>query len=119
MCATSSNGESMVWVAERWTGLTWSIQSPASPDDCQDTHSGSCSNGLGGVSCTARTVCTAVGGFAEVTLAKRWNGSKWSTQSTPNPPGPAAAIQPERSAVCVSDETCGPERRDVLARVVG
>jgi hypothetical protein len=38
---------------------------------------------------------------------------------TPNRPGPTAAIKPERSAVCVSDETCGPERRDVLARVVG
>jgi hypothetical protein len=78
----------MVRVAERWTGLTWSIQSPASPDDCQDTQSGSCANGLERVSCTATTVCTAVGGFAEVTLAKRWNGSKWSTQSTPNLPDP-------------------------------
>jgi len=47
---------------------------------------------LGGVSCTAPAACTAIGeqhsasGIVH-TLAERWDGTAWSIQPTPNPPG--------------------------------
>ena len=42
-----------------------------------------------GVSCSSSTACTAVGRYREgeidvLTLAERWNGTEWSTQTTPN-----------------------------------
>ncbi len=47
---------------------------------------------LTAVSCTSPSACIAVGGRrdragAEVTLAEVWNGTAWSVQKTPNPPG--------------------------------
>jgi len=44
------------------------------------------------VSCSSATACIAVGGRqgrtgAGVTLAESWNGTAWSVQKTPNPPG--------------------------------
>ncbi len=41
------------------------------------------------VSCTGAAECTAVGsqGASALSLAARWNGSLWSTQTTPNPAG--------------------------------
>jgi hypothetical protein len=50
---------------------------------------------LNGVSCTAPTACTAVGyfwrdraGTASSTLAVRWDGRRWSVESTPTPNTP-------------------------------
>ncbi len=41
------------------------------------------------VSCTSESACTAVGSYHDgkrrVTLAERWNGEKWSIQTTANP----------------------------------
>jgi hypothetical protein len=72
-----------VMFAEQWNGKEWSIQEPASPAGASETA-------LLGVSCTSATACTAVGYYknnasTNVTLAERWNGTEWSTQSTPNP----------------------------------
>jgi hypothetical protein len=44
------------------------------------------------VSCTSATACTAVGAFQSMTgvwmtLAERWNGSRWAIESTPDPRG--------------------------------
>ncbi len=70
---------------ESWNGSTWSVQ--ASPN-----VEGKKANLLAGVSCTATSACTAVGNARAsygsgqyVTLGERWNGSTWSTQTTPNP----------------------------------
>ncbi|MEA2314573.1 MAG: hypothetical protein QOI03_1265, partial [Solirubrobacteraceae bacterium] len=45
---------------------------------------------LSGVSCTTASACTAVGYYVNsagtrLTLAERWNGTSWATQTTPNP----------------------------------
>jgi hypothetical protein len=45
---------------------------------------------LSGVSCPERTACFAVGSVSDiarnqVTLAERWNGTRWVIQQTPNP----------------------------------
>ena len=73
-----------VALAEGWNGTTWSIQHTPNPAGGSEIH-------LLRVSCTSTTACTAVGFYSNatttVTLAERWNGSRWSIQHTPNPAG--------------------------------
>jgi hypothetical protein len=63
-------------LAERWNGVSWSIeQSPA-------VHDGL----LIGVSCASPRFCAAVGSRPSRTdpiLVERWNGTGWSVQRTP------------------------------------
>jgi hypothetical protein len=81
----SRNTESRV---ERWNGTRWSIQRIQSP---VGAHGATGSAFLTGVSCVSGPACIAVGiGFVpppvpSVTLAERWNGSRWSIQHTPSP----------------------------------
>jgi hypothetical protein len=77
----TSNSKPLV---ERWDGARWRIQSAPVPPGAQFSE-------LTGVSCTAAS-CIAVGDYvnrsgAYVTLAERWNGTKWTIQPTPNPSG--------------------------------
>jgi hypothetical protein len=74
-----------VTLAEAWDGANWSIQGTPNP-------SGATFSVLHAVSCTSASACTAVGYSLNaagnyVTVAERWNGTKWSIQATPNPPG--------------------------------
>jgi hypothetical protein len=96
-------------LVERWNGKTWQIQqtlTPASPASarpsidtppfcvftgpiCADVSSFTRFNGA---SCTSANACTAVGNYApelgdRQTLAERWDGALWLTQSTPTPTG--------------------------------
>ena len=61
----------------------WSLTSTPKPAE-------STASWLNDVSCTAANACTAVGfglyGSPSKTLAERWDGSKWTIQSTPNAP---------------------------------
>jgi hypothetical protein len=70
-------------LAERWDGTHWRIEPTPNP-------AGSPFSILAAVSCTSKRACTAVGstlaGKATVPLAERWNGSRWSIESTPRPP---------------------------------
>ena len=72
-------------LAERWNGTRWSIQSTPKPAEAKNS-------GFGGVSCTSASACVIVGSYTNtagigLTLAERWNGTRWSIQSTPNPTG--------------------------------
>src|SRR5205085_942105 len=63
-------------LAEAWNGTTWAIQSTPNPTGVGDSA-------LKGVSCTAATVCTAVGFYTNsagtsLNLAERWNGTTWA-----------------------------------------
>ena len=63
----------------------WTIQSTANP-------SGAATGSLLGVSCPSVTTCMAVGYYTnhsnvEVTLAERWNGNRWTIESTSSPEG--------------------------------
>ena len=65
-------------LAELWDGHTWRAASPGDP----------AGSGLGSVSCTSSSACTAVGGVVqsgntEVQLVDSWNGSAWSPQPVP------------------------------------
>ncbi len=73
----SANGP----LVESWDGTNWSMpQSTNSPTNAT----------LSDVSCTAGNACTAVGYYtdnsfgATYTLAERWDGTSWSSQTTPN-----------------------------------
>lgn len=63
--------------------------------------------GPAGVSCTSRSACTAVGRFIasppEVTLAARWDGTRWSRQQTPSPPSGASGLD---GVSCTSRTAC-------------
>jgi hypothetical protein len=88
-------------LAERWNGTKWSIETTPNP-------TGAPSSELHGVSCTASGACTATGqyynGSANVTMAQRWNGTKWSIETTPNPTGASSS---ELDGVsCVSARAC-------------
>jgi hypothetical protein len=77
-----TSGRATLPLAERWDGITWSIQATASPARAKNIT-------LSGVSCASMTACTAVGDYtsrdARVPLAERWNGATWSIQRTPRP----------------------------------
>ena len=69
-------------LVEHWDGAAWSLQSVTA----------SSGNILYGVSCATGTFCVAVGGSDVVpvlsgaitpSLAERWNGIRWSVQTTP------------------------------------
>jgi hypothetical protein len=86
----------------QWNGSAWSSQEAPSPGDAIAV-------GLNGVSCASSVACTAVGSFAgstglRMTLVEQWNGSTWSIQSTPNPPG--ATYSSLNGVSCSSPTAC-------------
>lgn len=86
--------------AERWNGTAWTIQTTTNP--------GAESNYLYGASCTSASACTAVGykqlsSGRIVTLAERWNGTSWATQTTPNPTGGSTVFS---GVSCASPSAC-------------
>jgi hypothetical protein len=86
---TSQNGPVRP-LTEQWNGSRWTILTTPDP-------AGSVQTFLGGISCTSASACTVVGeqhsasGVAR-TAAERWNGTTWTIQPTPNPPGTHSAI---------------------------
>jgi hypothetical protein len=74
-------------LAERWHRSHWKITAVPGP-------AGAVAAGLAAVSCSSARVCTAVGSYVNrarviVTLAERWNGTRWRAETTPNPAGAA------------------------------
>jgi hypothetical protein len=87
--------------AERWDGMSWTVQTPQLP-------AGATSSQLSAVSCTSATACEAVGQFSSggtaKTLAEVWSGSTWTIQATPN-----AASQTSNGLLgvsCISATAC-------------
>ena len=82
---STSSSSGLRPLAERWDGSAWSVLPVPTPAG---------GGALDGVSCSAATACTAVGGhrfspqgLSVLTLAERWNGTAWSIQPTPTPLG--------------------------------
>jgi len=90
-----------VTLAEHWNGRTWSIKSTPNP-------TGATFSEAGNVSCTSVSACTAVGVYNTTSgshiLAERWNGKRWSLQTTPNPAG--ATSSSLGSVSCSSATAC-------------
>jgi hypothetical protein len=83
------NGIARLPLVERWNGTKWSIQRASNP-------TASTYGELNAVACTSQNACTAVGDYNNnagyVTLAERWNGTRWFIQDTPNPTGSRQTI---------------------------
>src|SRR5436305_1806923 len=79
----------------------WSIQHTPNPSGGSDIL-------LSSVSCASTSACRAVGGYNNgttfVTLAERWNGTKWSIQHTAPPTGGSNSSL--LGVSCVSAHTC-------------
>ena len=59
----------------------WSIQHAPNAEGSQDSF-------LYGVSCSSKRACTAIGvSDSREALTERWNGTEWSIQQIPTPPG--------------------------------
>jgi hypothetical protein len=88
--------------AERWDGSTWTVQTMASPSTADSVN-------LSSISCASSANCTAVGYYSgstseRSTLAEGWDGTTWTIQPSPNPPGMQGS---EFSAVsCVTTTNC-------------
>jgi hypothetical protein len=83
-CTAVGTSNSKVLV-ERWGGARWRLQPVPVPPGAQFSE-------LNAVTCTATASCVAVGDYVnssglDVTLAERWNGTRWAIQPTPNPSG--------------------------------
>jgi hypothetical protein len=71
--------------SEIWDGSSWTILRIPNPAKIGASQ-------LNSVSCVSATSCTAVGFFLhssylDTTLAEVWNGTKWTIEPTPTPPG--------------------------------
>lgn len=85
----------------QWNGSSWTRQPIPTPV-------GSIATLLAGVSCTAQSVCTAVGSIENraavwFTLVERWNGSHWTIQRTPRvPDGQLAGVSCASASACTA-----------------
>ena len=105
----SDGNDHQTTLAEAWNGLDWTLQSIPDPP-------GATFKGLSSVSCSSANACIAVGWYTTgqffpqnlSTLAERWDGTSWTLQSTPNPPGIAPNTMGARldGVSCVSDAAC-------------
>lgn len=90
-------------LAERWNGHAWVVQPTPRP-------AGASLGGLTAVSCATATSCLAIGtipavGFSMGTpLAESWDGSAWTLQSIPGPPGSTGTLMTGLS--CASPASC-------------
>jgi hypothetical protein len=96
----TSNSKLLV---EQWGGSRWRVQSAPVPHGAQSSE-------LNGVTCTGVTSCVAVGDYvngsgADVTLAERWNGTKWTIQPTHNP-STAHSFSFLTGVSCVAPSAC-------------
>lgn len=81
--------------------MGWSIEPTPNP-------TGGTNSVLYSVSCVSASACTAAGDYANgmtsMTLAERWNGTKWSIENTPNPTGAADSFL--YGVSCASASVC-------------
>jgi hypothetical protein len=71
-----------VGIAEQWNGTRWALQRlPTLPGPLGEVPLVVPVS----VSCTSATACMTVGTTENMTLAERWNGSRWAVERTPDP----------------------------------
>jgi hypothetical protein len=103
--SSDPNGGSLA-LAERWNGTKWSVQGVPNPASAQQSL-------LSAVSCASATACTAVGyatqraETVQVTLAERWNGTRWASQAGPGDlggqePNVLTAVSCRSGAACTA-----------------
>src|SRR5215813_4864873 len=82
----SAGGTFSLPLIEAWNGRTWTTQHPV------QTPAPNSGGDLQHVSCVTQNNCEAVGfsfdpsvSNSDQTLAEKWNGHRWTVQTTPNP----------------------------------
>jgi hypothetical protein len=96
-------------LAEAWNGTTWRVQSTPYLPQPRGAHGGG--GILSAVSCATPHACEAVGTYLrlgkqimQVSLAARWNGTRWRLQAIPNP---ATSLSSRLSGIsCTSASVC-------------
>jgi hypothetical protein len=107
-------------LAEHWNGSAWTVQATPTPK-------GSTVNELVGVWCASANFCAAVGNrqnpstFATLTLVQVWNGTSWTTRTSPN--RTTTDLDVLNSVWCGAGDTCtaagiGADRGEVNATLV-
>jgi YD repeat-containing protein len=86
-------GEEFRWFADRWNGSTWSASGTGATGG----------EALNDITCTSSTSCIATGTESGKTLVKTWNGTSWSTQTSPNPSGKTPVLL---GVACSSGVAC-------------
>jgi hypothetical protein len=94
----TTDGEDRIFV----TGQAWSGETMPSSPGVKESM-------LERTSCSSSTACTSVGSYVNnggvrVTLAERWNGTKWQVEPTPDPVG--ARESRLRGVSCPSATEC-------------
>jgi len=84
-------------LAENWNGIAWAIDTTANPFGVSE---------LSSVSCTAATACTAVGFDGLNALVEAWDGSTWTVQPTPVPPGATGGGTVLTAVSCTAATAC-------------
>ena len=90
-------------LAEAWNGVSWTVQPVPN-------RTGATKNILLGISCSASTSCSAVGGDypsgggPQETLVEHWNGVEWIIQTSANPSGSTATVL--HGISCISSTSC-------------
>jgi hypothetical protein len=89
LAAAASSPASSLTLAEHWDGTSWTVQTTPG-------FTGAAVAQAIGISCGSGTLCFATGLYidnstgAELPLLEQYNGTKWSIQSIPAPPGALA-----------------------------
>jgi hypothetical protein len=100
-CIAVGSAYAYATLAERWNGHKWSLQTTPNPTDSTESQ-------LYAVSCASASACTGVGyyfnGTTYLALGERWNGTKWSLQTIPNPAGGSASQL--NGVFCSSGSAC-------------
>ena len=90
-------------LAEEWNGTKWKIKTVSEP-------AGATSSSLSDVSCGAAQACSGVGQFdagnGDQTLAEAWNGTSWTFETTPSPPGATASSLSGISCTSAQSTAC-------------
>jgi hypothetical protein len=94
-------GTKSVPLVEHWNGKKWKIEQVPTRSRLPQTT-------LNGVFCAAASDCFAVGVSYDrttaVTLAERWNGTRWRIQRTPNAKAPESSVL--HDIFCLSANSC-------------
>ena len=82
--------------AASWHGARWQREPVRNPGVCPNKVSAVCGTTLNAISCTARSVCVAVGAYSNATsiaqpLIEDRSPGAWSVQLAPSPFGPASS----------------------------
>jgi hypothetical protein len=102
VCVAVGQSDGSNALVEQWDGTTWTAQTPPTPSGYSV---------LSGVACTSASACTAVGNSGvtnadpqQAPLVEQWDGSGWTSQSTPVPTDTAGAWLSGVS--CPESNTC-------------